>query len=342
MPFFRYTPLAPLMEAYVDDRKSDLLMVERHVSGVGHFKIAIVGRPSHPIMVRTELVGAAKEGFNEAQAWAEARLVDHLLSVYRLTMDQQIEYLWLGQGRIWLDTEGDQDEAKPRFSASISTISESDYSREMKSASLLFEKTLGHEPLFKLLSDSQQPQLPISYRYLSVYKVLELEFKVAKKWPLLGQLLERFQDEYRALNVSNRTLENYIHEVRDLCAHIKLDNSPDGRGITGIESAEYPRVEKLFHLLSKIVFQHLTTKFPITVNHPPAGNASETHVTAPEVKARLEAQHKLDKAADLQHTALIWEREARNKDDAVAKACLELARQARLLAGLLSVRAVSK
>ncbi|WP_271590701.1 hypothetical protein [Bradyrhizobium sp. CCBAU 53415] len=329
------------MDVYVDDRKSDLLTVERHIPDVGHFKIAVVGRPSHPALIRTELVGADKEGFNEVQAWEEARLVEHLLSVYRLTTDQQIEYLWLGHGRIWLDTEGNQDETKPRFSATISPISDSDYEREMKNARLLFERTIDHQPLFKLLSDSQQPHLPISYRYLSIYKALELEFKVGKKWPTLGELLARFEDEYRALNISNRTLENYIHEVRDLCAHIKLDNSDTGRGITGLESAEYPRVERLFYLLKNIAFQHLTTKFPVTVNHPPdSADVSESRVTAPEVKARLEGQRKLDKAAKLHQTALVWEQEARGKDEAVSKACLEFARQARFLAGLFTVRGV--
>ncbi|OAF05812.1 hypothetical protein AYJ54_02670 [Bradyrhizobium centrolobii] len=194
--------------------------------------------------------------------------------------------------------------------------------------------------MFKLLSDSQQPTLPLPYRYLSVYKVLEKEFKVGKKWPGLPGLLSPYEAEYRNLRISGRSLENYIHEVRDLCAHIKLDTSPATLGITGLNNEELGKVEQLFALLKKIVLQHLTTVLPIQVQHaPPQQSIADSRATEPEVKARLDRVRDEDQAAELERQADHWEHEAHGRPAALSDAFLECARQARKLAGLLKMLA---
>ena len=40
----------------------------------------------------------------------------------------------------------------------------------------------------KLLGDAQLPTLPLQYRYLSLYKILELEFRVNRRWGGLNEI----------------------------------------------------------------------------------------------------------------------------------------------------------
>src|SRR5215469_16193382 len=97
--------------------------------------------------------------------------------------------------------------------------------------------SMGHQPLIKLLADAQMPLLPLQYRYLSLYKILELEFRLAGRWIGLQKLLEPYYDDYKGLNISMRSLPNLIHEMRDKCAHIKLGGN-DSLGIIGLEGAD--------------------------------------------------------------------------------------------------------
>jgi hypothetical protein len=51
--------------------------------------------------------------------------------------------------------------------------------------------------------------------------------------------------------------------MRDRCAHIKLSDGSDGFGITGLSNRDLVSVEKLFSLLKKITFEHLSKKFSL-------------------------------------------------------------------------------
>jgi hypothetical protein len=336
MPKYNYTLLAPLLPAYVDDGKRDLLTAQCSITGVGDFKLTVIGRSSAAEMIRSEMVGSNGE-YSKEQGLIESQLIEHMLSVLRLTTDQQIEYLWFGQERILLSNDGDA-EGTPHLITRVASLSTANHQTDLNNTRLLFERTAEHRELFKLLSDSTQPTLPLQYRYLSVYKILEIEFKVGKKWPGLPDVLAPYEPEFRSLNISNRSLENYIHEVRDVCAHIRLDNSSDVLGVTGLNNQELSRVEVLFALLKKIIFQHMTTKFPITVNHPPLVAPPLTdRVTAPERKAQLDRLYDQEQAVNLEHQALHWEHEARNRPKVIADALIDCAQQARKAAGLLKI-----
>lgn len=337
MAKYNYTLLAPLISAYVDDGTRDLVTARSTVEGVGDFLITVIGRPSTPEMIRSEMIGGDGQ-YTREQGLIESQLVEHMLSSLRLAADQQVEYLWFSQGRMLISTDGDP-EGKPRITMRLSSISVAEHAAEFKRAGVLFERTIDSREMFKLLSDSRQPTLPLPYRYLSVYKVLEKEFKIGKKWPGLPELLSQYEAEYRSLNISGRSLENYIHEVRDLCAHIKLDTRSASLGITGLNNEELGKVEQLFALLNKIVLQHIATILPIQVHHAPSQQSlADSRVIEPEVKARLDNIRDEDQAIELDRQANHWEHEARGRPTALSDAFLECARQARRLAGVLRIR----
>ena len=261
--WFNYTPLAPLLPKYVDDGTRDLLTINHVVNDVGEFRVSAVGSAAVVELVRVETVGS-DGNLTEQQVQAVSQLTDHMLSVLRFTTDQHVEKLWFGQETISIGSHGDSN-GKPTLGISISPVPDANYKLDCGNIASVFEHTVGLMPLFRLLADTQQPILPMPYRYLSAYKVLELEFRSGKKWPGLKTLLAPYEEEYRKLKVSGRTFENCLHEMRDRCAHIKLgdgsDNGSDNLGITGLIGRDLTAVEKLFPLLKKVIFVHLSGKY---------------------------------------------------------------------------------
>ena len=115
--------------------------------------------------------------------------------------------------------------------------------------------------MLKLLSDAQLSSLPIQYRYLSLYKIFELEFKFGRKWKKgLDDLLSPYQERYKELKVSDRALRNVIHELRDKCAHIKT-GSNDDLGIVEMDHADIKVVSTLMPLLMRIIADHISEKY---------------------------------------------------------------------------------
>ena len=88
-------------------------------------------------------------------------------------------------------------------------------------------------PLIILISDTQNGSLPPQYRYLSLYKAFEFEFRVGSKWRGLGEILATIEPEYVSLNVGRGKLLGLFHDLRDRCAHIKT-GSKDRLGIVGL------------------------------------------------------------------------------------------------------------
>jgi hypothetical protein len=133
--------------------------------------------------------------------------------------------------------------------------------------------TMGHRHLIKLLADANTPSLPLQYRYLSLYKFLELEFRVARRWVGLHNLLQPYDNDYKALNISTRPLQNLIHEMRDKCAHIKVGGN-DSLGIIGLDGPDAKIVVELLGLLYQALTDHLNGKsmgcsFAYTPYKPP-------------------------------------------------------------------------
>lgn len=105
----------------------------------------------------------------------------------------------------------------------------------------------------KLLSYGNHPMLPLEFRILSLYKLLELNFKDKGKWgPEYNKLLAGFEEEYTALNLSSLKFRNYIENLRDRCAHIKSKREDVPMGITMLSNKDALEVDKVVPLMIKI------------------------------------------------------------------------------------------
>ena len=185
------------------------------------------------------------------------KLVDHTLAVLKLTHDVGVDLVRWGENTISIgahDVKG-----KPSLNFQISEIAGAQADVPAENIRNVLVATMGYRPLIKLLADAQMPLLPEQYRYLSLYKILELEFRVAGRWIDLRKLLEPYEDDYKALNISARPLLNLIHEMRDKCAHIKVGGN-DSLGILGLDGPDARIVTALIKLLRRILINYFNSR----------------------------------------------------------------------------------
>jgi hypothetical protein len=105
-----------------------------------------------------------------------------------------------------------------------------------------------------------------------LYKILEYEFRVGKKWPSLRTFLAAFEPEFKALRLSAKSLDNFLHDLRDKCAHIKLGSAAQ-LGITGLSTHDADLVDKIMPILRRAVMLHLSGKYPALRFSNPAPTA---------------------------------------------------------------------
>lgn len=265
--WFVWSPVAPVVERYIDDGSRDLGTAAISVKGVGDFELGIIGTKH-----RVELIRIATRNsdgnLSAKQAEMVSKLVDHALAVLKIAYDVSVDLVRWGDSVISLgahDVDG-----KPSLNVQIDTIAGPPTEVAAGNICNLFGATLKNRPLIKLIADSQTPSLPLQYRYLSLYKILELEFRVAGRWIGLRELLEPHSDEFKALKLCARPLLNAIHEMRDKCAHIKVGGRDD-LGILGLDSPDAQIVDGLVKFLRRILIDYLSKKFPsVTFVHVPA------------------------------------------------------------------------
>lgn len=266
--WFNWSPLAPLIERYVDDGTRDLCTAEISIASVGDFKVSLVGTKHRIEMIRVATLDS-DGNLSAKQEETIGKLIDHMVAVLRLTHDTEAALVRWGENVINIGAH-DAD-GKPSLNVQISEIIGATPEVPAENIRNILVTSISHRSLIKLLADSQMPLLPLQYRYLSVYKILELEFRVAGQWIGLRELLQPYEDEYRAQNISARSLPNVIHEMRDKCAHIKVggDDSP---GIIGLDGPDAKIVTALTSLLRRVIVNHLNSKITgLTFVHSTSG-----------------------------------------------------------------------
>lgn len=170
-----------------DDGSRDLFSVECDLEDAGQYRVAAIGALNAVELIRVESVDSDGD-LTPAKGRLVSQLIDHMITVLRLTTDQQVERLWFGKETISLGSHGDS-EGKPNLGVSISLHSPPDFQIDFDNVAAVYSRTLQERSLFKLLGDSNQPTLPLQYKYLSLYKILEHEFRIGKKWPGLRAVL---------------------------------------------------------------------------------------------------------------------------------------------------------
>lgn len=251
-----YMPLVPLREHYSDDGSAVLLQSPVRASDGRIFEAAVIGSSSDPLMIRISIFGLEEipppEDIPKIDAIAEV-----MLSFLRIYYNNGVS---LAEGYLRFANLIDET-SPPTFK--ISTINSKTgitLDHNLLHAALNAPDEFKH--ILKLVSDSMYQYLPLQYRYLSLFKVLEYAFKTTRRqWsPKLETLFSYFQQEYVELGVSKKSMKGLFIDLRDKCAHIMLGET-DYLGIVGISSQDTEVVRKFMPLLLKVVQKYVFEKY---------------------------------------------------------------------------------
>lgn len=114
----------------------------------------------------------------------------------------------------------------------------------------LFELSIGLREELRLFADGSDPRLPLQYRLLSLYKVLETRFKHRGQWKkaALEAQLAPYSSRLREVD-GEKSPAALLHDMRDRCAHIKVGRKKEARGVTPLNHREMVKAEKLLPIL---------------------------------------------------------------------------------------------
>lgn len=124
---------------------------------------------------------------------------------------------------------------------------------QAQTAKALFQYAIGFREEFLLFADGLDEHIPLQYRYLAFYKLLEKRFKEGKKWndAALDQALGRYKEQLRGIKLQ-KSVRNELQDIRDRCAHIYTGNNK--RKVLGITTLSHRDVDRVSAILPILQF----------------------------------------------------------------------------------------
>lgn len=237
---YYYFFFEPIKNQYVDkpEIKPECTFTVNSVAKA--YEIALFSNDNDIYMLRIMVPGLNGELISNEDEVVQ-NLKEHMLSILRMTYDHELSIF---PKSIWVFYDEDE---YPDWGVNMELVVNKplDYDR-IKGT---FLQSLNIRKQMKLLSDCQNRWIPMQYRFLSLYKFLELEFKEKGKFTNeFGEFLNQYEKEFKDLNLSNRLLKNYIHELRDKCAHIKSNKE-----IVGVIELDGKSQESVQNFLSFMI-----------------------------------------------------------------------------------------
>lgn len=180
-------------------------------------------------------------------------LKEHLLSILRIFYDREVQLF----RPVWLFREEDEP---PRMQINITeTLTQKKLDAETIRS--LFISTMDCREEVRLFVDGIDERIPLQYRFLSYYKIIENEFREKGHWR--SKELDAFLSTHASLFKDaefHSTPVSLLHEVRDRCAHIKTGKKKEVTGVTHLNHREAARTERLLPILKEICIELINKK----------------------------------------------------------------------------------
>lgn len=200
----------------------------------------------HPHFVRVRAFDAID--INDTGRFADhvKVLAEHFLSVLKLTWGNQTAYTEMSFFCV---------ESENGSGASFILEESGENVFSCDAAQSLFVHTLKARQSLRLITDSLDPGIPVQYRFLSLYKFLEIRYRNDKDqwdWNDLNLAYASQQEQFLKLNL-NRDLRGELNHLRDSCAHVKSGKGKNRRlGVTALNPIALREVEKFMPVLIEI------------------------------------------------------------------------------------------
>ena len=177
---------------------------------------------------------------------------EHFLSVLRLEFSEDA-YLFPRPIWAFIDTGA-------QFSIGLDiTVIEPTLAFDPEVFRRMFSSSFKQREEVRLLLDGSDKRIPLQYRFLSLYRLLELLLRPDRQWK--KEDLERaFVPYAERVNDAgfSRSPVNALHELRDSCTHIRNGGE---FGVTHLNLGQAARIEKFLPILIDVCIALLNSRF---------------------------------------------------------------------------------
>ena len=213
----------------------------------------LVDNAGIPEALRLTIPSLEQEQIPEALLPLLQLVKEHLLSTLRLAYREDIQLFPMSMWSFFQDET--PHDVNLRIESDLVKCFNAERAKNFFVASFPFR----HE--VRLLVDGNDARIPVQYRYLSYYKLIEHEFKSKGRWNTndLENFLVAYEAPFRDLG-HRVTLTRYLHELRDKCAHIKTGRSKELLGVNSLNHKETKAVSDMLPILCDICRDLLNRK----------------------------------------------------------------------------------
>ena len=121
----------------------------------------------------------------------------------------------------------------------------------------LFTNSLNHREEFRLFNNGTNEGIPPQYRFLSLYKLLEMKFKKQGEWvDEVSNFVAGFKTQFEEKGLHQNPVP-MIHRLRDKCAHVRTGRKREVLGVSELNHKELVIVLKVLPIMAEMGAQIL-------------------------------------------------------------------------------------
>jgi hypothetical protein len=255
MNAYWYYLIEPILSGYVESSYGDAIASIEVNFPDSKYQVSLFGKDSALHFIRIKIPGAYADMPKEMSETISKRVQlvkEHCISILRILYEKDIS---LHPMNLWQFID---DGKTPNLSINFEHRLNTDWVFPGELFINVFQNTFNCREELKLLADSLDERIPLQYRYLSLYKILEIHFfNGTKPKKELSIFLAKYENDFK--NQFNRSisLKGYTINLRARCAHIKSDNNV--LGITMLNNKDAHEVDGFLPFMYQIAKEVLNS-----------------------------------------------------------------------------------
>jgi hypothetical protein len=258
---YLYSLVVPVLEEFRDNRSIPALAaIPVKLKEGREWEAAILGDETTIRATRISIPNVSNEKIDPQDFSRALRLRSYLLDCIRLVYDTDAEYFRRGEAifAMWNFLE---PEKGPDFAINVTEPLNSDYRVNLEGLKQLIAVVPKMRPIVHLIADGANCRLPMQFRFLSYYKIIEMHYRVTSN-NKFNQFISAFVPEFKAVypDISNVSqLCRRLSALRNRCAHIKLITGE--LGFSHLE-AETDELLKAMPIITRVVSHCIRVNYP--------------------------------------------------------------------------------
>jgi hypothetical protein len=219
-----YSFLAPPDEEIRDNNDTPPLgVVPVHLKDGRILEAAILGTSNTIKGFRLSQPNVINESIDPEDYKRFFSLRKFMLDCIRTNYDPSAEYFRRGDGifTVWNFIDADKG---PSLALKITEPLNPDYRVNIEGLKRLFAVPQALRPIIHLIADGGDFRLPIQFRFLSFYKIIEMHYRITPNRrfnEFITPFVTEFQSLYPLINTASDLCAS-LSRLRNRCAHIKL------------------------------------------------------------------------------------------------------------------------